>query len=118
MILFNVKFIVKALVTAHARRQKFSKIKLSRSEFYLTVSVHIKPPLKELRFYDISETGINFQRNLIFITQTRKFQLHRNMFWFLRRTGAASFLSAFNNNKNTSKVANKSEKNIAGCDPN
>lgn len=40
------------------------------------------------------------------------------MFWFLRRTGAANFLTAFNNNKNTSKVANKSEKNLAGCDPN
>lgn len=40
------------------------------------------------------------------------------MFWFLRRTGAASFLSSFNNNSTNgaSKVTSyKNEKNNSGC---
>lgn len=35
------------------------------------------------------------------------------MFWFLRRTGATSFLNSFNSN--TSKVASKSDKHISGA---
>lgn len=35
------------------------------------------------------------------------------MFWFLRRTGATSFLNSFNSN--TSKVASKSEKHVSGA---
>lgn len=35
------------------------------------------------------------------------------MFWFLRRTGATSFLNSFNSK--TSKVASKNDKNISGA---
>lgn len=63
-------------------------------------------------FWHISETEI------ILVFLILKWRNKKNMFWFLRRTGAASFLSSFNNNNNTngaSKVASFSEKNNSGC---
>lgn len=52
-------------------------------------------------------------------TSDKKYQKKsESMFWFLRRTGAANFLSSFNNNSTNgaSKVTSyKNEKNNSGC---
>lgn len=50
----------------------FSKIKLSPTTFSLVDSVHIKPSNKAPRFHDISETGKDSQRILIFYNSNKE----------------------------------------------
>lgn len=54
----------------------------------------------------------------LFLLNIKSIKNVSEMFWFLRRTGAANFLSSFNNNispTTTSKVIYKNEKNNSGC---